>query len=286
MTEEDTACKNFIDNFIAVATDHPLVRRMTNVSQLGTISYTRGEPVYSRLEHMIGTEQIADRVCASLMVLDPAMTWWHCLVVRLAALLHDVGHLPFSHQFDQFLATQGAFVCHEQRSAMLARHIIQECVAEDADKDSEMLCQHVEAMVLGNAIAGFPVYLTKIVNAGNNHELLDLDRLDYLQRDAGYFVIGAKSYWKEVSNRLISTISLSGNMSELIFEPVLLKQITNLRKYLRKTFYERSRECNPKLFEALGKALGRDPYDVSTVEGINVIHHLIIERALYEMMKC
>ncbi|MBF0285643.1 MAG: HD domain-containing protein, partial [Magnetococcales bacterium] len=81
--------------------DTPPVQRLRRIRQLGlaTRVYPSGE--HSRFSHALGVMHLAKRILALLHRQDPHLfTPVERLAVKTAALLHDVGHGPFSHVFE------------------------------------------------------------------------------------------------------------------------------------------------------------------------------------------
>jgi HD superfamily phosphohydrolase len=74
----------------------PLMRRLGRVKQLGLLQGA----THTRLEHSIGCMHLALVYCDVLHITDPSMV----RSFALAALLHDVGHGPFSHTFENAIS--------------------------------------------------------------------------------------------------------------------------------------------------------------------------------------
>lgn len=285
--------KNLIDRTMQKVKAHHYVQRMARISQLGTIPHFRERPAYPRLVHSLGTEHIAKRVCERLLFLSSSlkppirMTWYHCLVVRLAALLHDIGHLPFSHQFDQFLRWSEIQGCHERRSVLLVRRVVSDCVREGIEVECHpSLCLHVESIIIGRPDPDLPAYLTNIINA--DEITLDLDRLDYLPRDAEYFLHGMGKYWKTMQERIISSISISEDGASLWFDALLTTNFLKLRSYLKNMCYVTSQETNIALSRALQNLASDQPEMFMNMNAhkIHQIHCLLSEEnVVKEMVK-
>jgi hypothetical protein len=149
--------------------DTPAVQRLRYVRQLGHAFLVYPGATHTRFEHALGTYHLARRVLAQLDELegggrrpDPA----EGLRVRLAALLHDIGHYPFSHSLEE------AGLPHHEDLA--ARHLTTGPLAAELERLG------APAPVLLPLIqGGDPSPLAGIV-AGS----LDVDKLDYLTRDA------------------------------------------------------------------------------------------------------
>lgn len=90
--------------------------------------------------------------------------------VRMAALLHDVGHTPFSHSLEEILGTK-----HENYSKALIDHYFAPLIEK-----AEVKVDNIKNLISGEPYPGKP-FLSRIVNGQ-----LDVDRLDYLLRDSYY----------------------------------------------------------------------------------------------------
>lgn len=99
--------KNIFDNvhgFIRLTqvecdiVNHTLFQRLRNIKQLGLLDYVFPGAIHNRFNHSLGVMHIADKMVVSLQknnhLKDQPDTRQ---VIRLAALLHDIGHYPLSH---------------------------------------------------------------------------------------------------------------------------------------------------------------------------------------------
>ncbi|MBS3760277.1 MAG: HD domain-containing protein [Halodesulfurarchaeum sp.] len=146
----------------AALLETPSVQRLRRVNQLGTASLVYPSANHTRFEHSLGVHELATRALEQLEVRgDDART------VRAAALLHDIGHTPFSHSIEELLHR------HTNRYHDDMSHLIEEgpvaavLDAHDVDPD------RVAALIAGRGRLG------QLVSGE-----LDVDRMDYLLRDA------------------------------------------------------------------------------------------------------
>ncbi len=150
--------------------DTPAMQRLRYVRQLGHAFLVYPGASHSRFEHALGAYHLARR---ALAVLDErgdlaGIGDDERLAVRLAALLHDIGHYPFSHALEE-----AGFPHHEDLGvARLASGALGTVVR---DLGGDALVRTIGEMVRGRS--GSP--LGGLVSGS-----IDLDKIDYLSRDA------------------------------------------------------------------------------------------------------
>jgi uncharacterized protein len=115
--------------------------------------------------------------------------------LRLAGLLHDVGHGPFSHLFEEVLHTRTSTTHEEMGKIIITKSELSDILSESGFSP-EKVCR----LSFGQSKTK---YMNEIVAGG-----LSADIMDYLPRD-GYFT-GAE-YGKIDHNRLISSFEVASN---------------------------------------------------------------------------
>ncbi|KAL7580019.1 hypothetical protein ACA910_005007 [Epithemia clementina (nom. ined.)] len=85
--------------------DTPQFQRLRYLKQLGTSNNVFMCGNHTRFEHSIGVARLAQRVCEGISARQPSLVCSakDILCVKLAGLLHDIGHGPFSHVFESFV---------------------------------------------------------------------------------------------------------------------------------------------------------------------------------------
>ena len=80
-------------------------QRLRHISQLGCAESVYINVNHSRFEHSLGVSHLAEKLARRIMNTQPALgiTEKDILCVKLGALLHDIGHGPFSHVFELFV---------------------------------------------------------------------------------------------------------------------------------------------------------------------------------------
>ena len=77
--------------------DTPLFRRLHFIKQLSHAFVAYPSAIHTRFEHSLGCMHLAGKICDELDIVQDKED------VRLAALLHDIGHGPFSHLFESVI---------------------------------------------------------------------------------------------------------------------------------------------------------------------------------------
>lgn len=109
--------------------DHPWVQRMRHIHQLQTAWWVFPSAEHMRFQHILGAMHLSSRVIehwyeslASVCLNVPTRPYVESLV-RMAALLHDVGHGPFGHFFDDHYLDQFG-VTHEDIGAHVIQNVL------------------------------------------------------------------------------------------------------------------------------------------------------------------
>ncbi len=78
--------------------DTPLFQRLRRIHQLAMARLVYPGALHTRFDHTLGVLHVAGRLCQQLNI-----DRHHTNIIRLAALLHDIGHGPFSHVSESIL---------------------------------------------------------------------------------------------------------------------------------------------------------------------------------------
>ena len=168
-----------LDPFEIEVLDYPQLQRLRRVKQLGFISLIYPGANHSRFEHSIGTMHLASKLADQLELSKEDKN-----LVRIAGLLHDAGHGPFSHVSEAVLG-----VNHEEITAfVIEKTSIHDKLSEKFDTKEIIDIINGEGK-LGPIISGD----------------LDMDRMDYLIRDSHYTGV---AYGVIDTERIISNLKL------------------------------------------------------------------------------
>jgi len=155
--------------------DTPEFQRLRRIKQLGLGLYTYQGAEHSRFTHSLGAMHLMTRILDQLSdryKIDAADR----VAARAAALLHDVGHGPFSHAMEKVLG-----VHHEQMTIKAVLSTETE-LGSTLQSYSQELPQRIASIIDGTFR---PAALAQLVSSQ-----LDVDRMDYLLRDS--LMTGAK----------------------------------------------------------------------------------------------
>ena len=203
--------------------DTPEVQRLRGIKQLGTAYLVFPSAVHTRFEHSLGTSWMAHRILQSVRRTE-SVTHDQESVIRVAALLHDLTHIPFGHTL-------------EDERRVLPRH----------DKDEERVDfffrmsavarilkrEGLQDAVIG-VLKGDDTYRSDIVGGA-----ISADLLDYLRRDT-YFCGLSQYYDPRIfesftidNNRLVMNLEKHG-----VLRHDALSELVNLLR-IRYTLSER-----------------------------------------------
>lgn len=167
-----------IHNFIRVyetelkIIDSPIFQRLRRIRQLSGAHLTYPSAQHSRFEHSLGVMHIAGQAANALKE-KGLLNSDQIQNIRLAALLHDVGHGSFSHLFEEVLQEKRK-ISHEQ----MGKEIILKSEIGDTLSKSGFDKKFITKLAFGDTKYRF---VNEIVSGS-----LSADMMDYLQRD-GYF---------------------------------------------------------------------------------------------------
>ncbi|KAF3649284.1 hypothetical protein FXO38_17744 [Capsicum annuum] len=169
--------------------------------------------VHSRFEHSLGVYWLANEAVHKLKThqgMELGIDHFDIQTVKLAGLLHDIGHGPFSHLFEREFLPQvctGLDWSHEQMSVDMIDHIVDE---HHIDIGSGTI-KKVKEMILASSKLALTKssrekqFLYDIVANGRNG--IDVDKFDYIVRDTRACALGCNFQF----HRLMETMRVLGD---------------------------------------------------------------------------
>lgn len=193
--------------------DTPFVQRLRRIHQLAGSYLVYPGAVHTRFEHVIGAMHLAGQIAESL-VPTSGVSLDEVQEIRIAALLHDVGHGPFSHMYEEVLAEK-TNVTHED----ISQRIVLETPIRDVLEKSGFSANKMSGFAVSKQ-SKRPPFMNEIIAGG-----LSADIMDYLLRDS-YFT--GVEYGKVDVRRVIDSLLVADghlaveNAALYAFEALLL----------------------------------------------------------------
>jgi len=197
---QDTLIFDNIHNYIEVdeialsIIDTPEFQRLRRIYQGGVLYYVFPTANHSRFEHSIGTYHLAKKFINNIKYNQPELNITNNIVkvISVAGLCHDLGHLMYSHLFDDIFLPKlsnykslGKMSIHEERSIIILKNIINKYKINITPD---------ELVVIGDLInpknsnydnwnEQFKIgkWIFQIISNPKNN--VDVDKFDYINRD-------------------------------------------------------------------------------------------------------
>uniref|UniRef100_A0A182NKG4 HD domain-containing protein n=1 Tax=Anopheles dirus TaxID=7168 RepID=A0A182NKG4_9DIPT len=210
--------------------------RLKQLKQLGVSNAVFKTALHTRFDHSLGACYLAGRLLDTLdKTLEVPISEDERKCVMLAAALHDVGHGPFSHLWEKFVETYGARWRHERSSVELARSILDR-MESVSEKQTNLIC----ALIRGDAsdlLKTGRQFLAHIVSSD-----VDVDRCDYLQRDAHHVpdIIKPSRPFRELFDRVrvVTTVHGKGLLAYHWEDYPLVQEMACARQTFHRRCYQ------------------------------------------------
>ena len=268
--------------------DSPPFQRLRCIKQLAMTHLVFHGAEHTRFGHSLGVMHLVTRAYRSVVknnenLFSKEKNAWHEQILRIIALVHDLGHAPFSH------ASEAVFPDNLTHEVFTEKIVKETCIADyineigkefvrrygkDYNITPDLICD-----IYGGRVAGENsefVFLNTFMDSE-----LDCDKMDYLLRDSLYCGV---NYGKYDVERLISclTVHVQDGMPRLAIESggvqafeefVLARYFMFVQVYFHRT----RRYFDIMLAQALKKILPDGVYPESVDEYLQWDDHRIME---------
>jgi uncharacterized protein len=196
--------------------DHPVFQRLRRIRQLSMTDMVYPGAMHTRFEHSLGVMHVATRMfdhvkTRRLQFLKSELNFNEDglgrdrVLVRLASLLHDIGHAPFSHAaeglMDKDKATARPYK-HEHYSAAAVAFLMQDVIENHPlNQNYRIKAKDIADFLNGESGLGRCLLWRNLVSGQ-----LDADRADYLLRDSHHIGV---AYGHYDLNRLTATMTVA-----------------------------------------------------------------------------
>ena len=194
----------FDDELIFKVLSHPWYQRLRRIHQMAMAHLVYPGAVHTRLHHSMGAYHLMCQALSELKSKGVEISAEEEQGAKIAILLHDIGHGPFSHALEHVLIEE---VHHEEISVLIFEQLNRELNGALQTALSIFKCTHPKK------------FLHQLISSQ-----LDVDRMDYLTRDSFYSGVneGVIGY-----DRIIKMMTVHNN--EIVIEE---KGVYSIEKFL------------------------------------------------------
>ena len=197
-------------------------QRLRNIAQLSLTYYIYPGATHTRFSHSIGVKHVSGKI-GEILCRQGFLLRDELKLIRLAGLLHDIGHYPFSHALEHSFKELGG-VAHEE----LGEKIITKTSISDLLKAEGYDPKEIADIVKGK-------HKNKLFNMVLSSDV-DADRLDYLLRDSMHTGV---AYGNIDVERIVNTVTIDseGNLAVLRKGLESIENLYVARLYMYRSVY-------------------------------------------------
>ena len=193
--------------------EHPYFQRLRRIKQLGLSEYVYPGALHTRFHHALGAMHLMDQATTTLCNKGNQLSEAECEAAQIAILLHDIGHGPFSH-------------------------VLECCILEDVPHEAiSLMLMHDLNRQFGGALSLAIEMFEGTYHRPFFHQLissqLDMDRMDYLNRDCFYTGVAEGAIGAE---RIIKMLDLADD--HLVVEDKGILSVENFLNARRLMYWQ------------------------------------------------
>ena len=210
-------------------------QRLRDLKQLGAVQYIYPSATHTRFEHSLGVSHLAGIMAENLMKSEysldlPLEKSRFIEIVRIAGLIHDIGHGPFSHLYD-----------NQVRGVNEPEHEERGCkIFTDMVKKYNINLSHKEVNMIVNMVNPSKEFINnwQYQIIANKQCQIDVDKIDYIQRDCYHTGLKFGGEWSRLLTHC--TIKTTSYGQEIVWPKKLqydILQLFSTRYRLHKQVY-------------------------------------------------
>jgi HD superfamily phosphohydrolase len=220
-------------------------QRLGRIKQLAGAEYVYPAANHTRFEHALGVMHLSGELSKNL---DNYISKEEKYELRLAGLLHDIGHGPFSHVFETLL-NKFFKKNHEDMTRELVKHGEIKEALEKTGYDPKKISGLATGSLKGNK-----PYLNQILRG-----TVDVDKMDYIVRDSYHTGAGySADVWRLIYTMDIVNNNLSVNSTAIYtLEAFLMARVESFKSIY---FHKTARAAQIMLSKAMINAYQEEPF--------------------------
>lgn len=153
-------------------------QRLREMKQLGLTSFVFPSATHTRFEHSIGVSHIAGELMTFLRINQPELNISDrdIEICRVAGLLHDIGHGPFSHLYDDYMLSGVTSKHHEERGLDIILKMVEDYNIKVTHGEIHDIMEMIDPSDDHKMYWRYQIVSNKIHS-------IDVDKMDYIKRD-------------------------------------------------------------------------------------------------------
>ena len=159
--------------------DTPEFKRLHLLRQVGAAYLIYPSANHTRFEHSIGVYHLAGVMLKNIQKNQPELELNDRTIetVKIAGLVHDIGHGPFSHLYDDIVVHTYKRKCHEERGIEIFKHLVVKHKIKLTSQEVQNICEMINPSEDNKNNFLYQIVANKICS-------VDVDKIDYIQRDS------------------------------------------------------------------------------------------------------
>lgn len=184
--------------------DKPEFKRLHNIRQLGVAYIVYPSANHTRFEHSLGVAHLAKLLIKNLQINQPDL----CIndnqveLVQIAGLIHDIGHGPFSHLWDDYMLSDEDLE-HEERGIKIFKSMVEKYTLPFTEQEVTQIIEMVNPSEKNKLNFLYQIVANKMCS-------IDVDKIDYLQRDSYHVGFGVNNKFERLIT-MCRVVSYEGN---------------------------------------------------------------------------
>lgn len=197
--------------------DTPEYQRLHKLKQLGVTHHVYPSATHTRFEHSLGVSYLAKVLLTSIKEKHPEFNIDDNFIelYQIAGLIHDIGHGPFSHLYDDEIIDQEKDMKHESRGINIFKGMVEKYSLSYDKKEIDFIIELIEPSKENENNWKYQIINNKFCS-------IDVDKVDYIQRDCYYLGFGVNQKFERLLTMCdIKTYVFTDHDEEVKTEEVL-----------------------------------------------------------------